>query len=448
MNQIYYFQVSQWQHFAYTGVLLFSFLYLVFLKYYGKWNFLFIIFLFWSGFFQDISELLLGNRLIANVYQIGMLSWSLFLLPRTNFEEICSRHKITTLLFLLYGIYFIFNSILHHDDLLIVISQYSKILIPVCFLFVLCKMMDEGYHEKLFWLFWELVIFQIFFSILKLIILGGFIEGWVGSLSAIRGGACGTTLPLLGLFLFAIKNDMKIRDKYSVLFLIGLLIVGFAAGKRAVWLLFPILYFILSFYVFRHSLSNKLMVAVLILPVVIYVSLRLSPTLNPDNKVWGQFDPEYTYNYVMKYSAGIDNSHKETQQGVGRLGAVSWLNNRIASYDYVSLFGKGVEYIAVADHDDYSNQKYYQGIRSRGSITGIVSTFMMHGIIGVVLFVSFIVGLFSHNRTRFGILLMLTILFDYIFYNASMINVMALFTLALFLSLYPTESAGSEFDRR
>ena len=446
MNQIYYFQVAPWQQFAYSGVLLLSFLYLVCLKYQGKWNFLFIIFLFFAGLFQDISELLFGNRLVVNAYQIGMLAWSLFLLPRTNFEEICSRHKITTILFVLYGVYFIFNSILHHDDLLIVISQYSKVFIPICFLFVLAKMIEEDYHEKLFWLFWELVIFQIFFSVFKLVLLGGFIEGWVGSLSAIRGGACGTTLPLLGLFLFALKNDMKIRDKYSLLYLIGLLIVGFAAGKRAVWLLFPILYFILSFYVYRHSLSNKLVVGILVLPVVVYAALRLSPTLNPDNKVGGRFDPEYTYNYVMKYSAGIDETHKETQQGVGRLGAVSWMNNRVASNDHISLFGKGVEYIAVADHDDYSNKKYYQGIKSRGSITGIVSTFMMQGIIGVILFVSFLVSLFLQNRSRFGLVLMSTILFDYIFYNASMVNVMALFTLALFLCLYPTESTEAEFD--
>ena len=85
-------------------------------------------------------------------------------------------------------------------------------------------------------------------------------------------------------------------------------------------------------------------------------------------------------------------------------------------------------------------------IKSRGSITGVVSTFMMLGIIGVVLFMSFLISLFLQNRSRFGLALTATILFDYIFYNASIVNVMALFTLTIFLCLYPTESTETEFD--
>ena len=446
MEQIHEFQILEWQKVIMVVIQLLLLAYYTCFRCSLKTNSLFVVFLFFCGSFSDLSDLLLGNNTIAKVYQIGMLTWSIILFISNNAQKIILEHKITSFLFLTYVTYFFFCGYFHGDNIFVIISQLSKLLTPIFFIFALIKIFEEEQHEDFFWLFWDLVILQIVMCIIKMFVLGGFQEGWVGSLSGIHGGACGTTLPLIGLFLFAIKTDLKINNMYSVLYLVGLLLVGFATGKRAVWVLFPILYFILSFYVYRRSIVKKLAIVIVLLPLILYVALRLSPTLNPDKKVGGEFNLEYAINYGLKYSAGIDERHENIQSGVGRLGAVSWMLERVNSLDNIALFGKGIEYIATADLEDYDNKNYYQGIASRGSLTGIVKTFMSLGIIGVVLFLLFFMSLFLQNRSRFGLSLMFTVLFDYFFYNSSILEVGALLTMTFYLFLYPQNNINFDYS--
>ena len=191
----------------------------------------------------------------------------------------------------------------------------------------------------------------------------------------------------------------------------------------------------LGLYAYRRNITNKIFITLLIVPLVFYAGLRLSPTLNPEKEVGGSFDPEYALNYGLKYSAGIDNSHHDVQSGVGRIGALNWMWHSLAKMDKSALFGSGLEYIIYADHEDYYNQSYYQGIRSQGSITGIVNMFMTFGLIGVILYFLFLLSLFSHSRGRVGQVLIIVALFDFIFYNATILTTSSLLTLTLFLSI-------------
>lgn len=440
MGQIFDYNLSTWQLYIYNVVLLLSYLYLIAFKYVGKQVHCYIVCLFFYGMFHDFSVLLTGGRTITNIFQIIMLIWGLILVSRTRFSERIGQQKITFVLFAIYGLYFFFSTIfLHSDNVMLTLAQFSKLFIPVCFLLVMKDIASKGEIESLFWTFWELVGLQILFSLFKMVLIGGFLEGWVGSLSGVNGGGMGTSLPLLGLILFALKTDLKISTLQDVLFLIGLLLLGFATGKRAVWILFPALFVLLGLYAYREHLAHKLIIIALSVPLMLYAGLRLTPTLNPEREVGGSFDPEFALDYGLKYSAGIDDKHEDVQSGVGRLGAVNWMWQRLEKMDKPTLFGSGLEYMIYADHKDYSNQSYYQGIRTRGSITGIVNMFMTIGLIGVILYFLFVLALFLHNRSRIGRILMVVALFDFVFYNATILTSTSLLTLTLFLSLLSEE---------
>lgn len=297
---------------------------------------------------------------------------------------------------------------------------------------------EERNANTWFWLFEKLIIIQIILSIFKMVILGGFLEGWVGSMTGVQGGGSGTSFPLLGLMWLALKTDMNFSRKDWFL-AIGLLILGFAAGKRAVWIMFPILFCFLSMYVYRKSLVNKAIAVLVIAPILFYLAVRISPSFNPDNKVWGTFDLEYAINYGLKYTAGIDENHANVQTGVGRLGALSWMLEQFQQEGKNILFGRGNEYMTYVSKDDYFNAAYYGGIQGRGNITGIVSTFFTLGFIGIVFYFLFFICTFLSNKSRFNYILFGVVFVDYLFYNAQTLNIMPLTMLALYLSFFSSE---------
>lgn len=432
MNQVYFDQVSSSQFYAYNALCLASFLWLLW-KYRSETIPILVILLFFAGMIDDF----LGS-MGRNTFRIMLLTVCIWQSSKGAFYLFYAKFPIIIYCLCLYIAYFIVNSILiNHDNFLLTFSLLSKVVIP----FLILTLMVKKQHEEketsnyLFWLFGDLIVVQILLSLGKMVILGGYLEGWVGSMTGIRGGGAGTSFPLLGLMWLALKNDMKFSCK-DIFIALGLLMIGFAAGKRAVWIMFPVLFIFLSIYVFRKNFTKQVVVLAVLTPLLFYLALRISPTFNPENKVWGSFEPEYAINYILKYSGGIDKQHSGIQTGQGRLGAVSWMLEQFSKSDKVVFLGKGNEYITYAGIENYSNSNYYGGIKHRGNITGIVSTFFSIGTIGVVLYLFIILTLFLSKKNRFKILLFLVVLIDYIFYNAQIMNLMSLFIIALYLSFF------------
>lgn len=441
MEQIFEQNIASWQIYLYNIVLLAVYLYQMAFRYVGKPVYGYIVSLFFYGMVNDFSMLLTGGRIISNIYQMVMVVWGIILVSRTRSSEKIARQKISFVLFVVYGLYYLFSSIvIHGDNTMLTLAQFSKLFIALCCLLMMKETIANGGLQSLFWVFWDLVVLQIYFSVFKMVLIGGYMEGWVGSLTGINGGGMGTALPLLGLILFALKTDLKIRSLQDVAFLAGLLIIGFATGKRAVWILFPALFLMLGLYVYKQRIANKLFIALMVVPLVFYAGLRLSPTLNPEKKVGGSFDPDYALSYGLKYSAGIDKGHQDVQSGVGRIGALNWMWHRLEKSDQRAWLGSGLEYMVYADHENYSNKFYYQGILGRGSITGIISMFMTLGMTGCILFILFILSLLLQNNSRLNHVVIGVALFDYVFYNATMLTSSSLLTLTLFLSV----SSGME----
>ena len=449
MIQIDESNLALWQLYTYNGLLLLVLIYLVAFRYVHRQAYCYLTCLFFYGVVNDFSDLLAGGRILVNLYQMVMLTWGGLMVLKTKYLKHLQTLRGVILLFMLYSLYYFYCTyVIHGDSILLVLAQYSKILIPILFLFVMKELVSRGEFEGLFWVFWELIVLQIIFSIIKTVLIGGYMEGWVGSLTGVDGGGPGTTLPLLGLFLFAQKTDFKISSLHSALFLAGLLFIGFATGKRAVWVLFPVLYLLLGIYVYKRNIASKFVTVVVVVPILFYIALRLSPTLNPEKQVGGSFNPDYALSYGLKYSAGIDSSHDQVQTGVGRVGAVSWMWQRMLKPTKESLIGSGLEYMVYANHDNYSNQSYYRGINSRGSITGVVNMFMTTGLIGVILFLVFIISVFRQNKSRFALVVLLLALFDFFLYNATILTLSSLLTLALFLNHFADVETNESFTEK
>lgn len=435
MGQIFYTNVASWQYYAYNGLCLVALVWLLW-KYRGNIIPMLIVMLFFGGVVDDLM-----GAAGRNVYRIGLLGICVWQSAKGALNHFYQEFPKVFYSLCLYILYYIITSIfINHDNSLLVFSLLSKLLIPLLILMLMIKAdsEDEQNANIWFWIFEDLILIQIGLSIAKMVILGGFLEGWVGSMSGIRGGGSGTSFPLLGLMWLALKTDMGFSRKDWFL-AFGLLILGFAAGKRAVWIMFPVLFCILSMYVYRRSLAKKIIVVLAAAPLLFYCAVRISPTFNPDNKVWGTFNPEYAINYGLKYTAGIDESHTSVQTGVGRLGALTWMLNQFSQDGKNVVFGRGNEYMTYASKDDYFNAAYYGGIQGRGNITGIVSTFFTLGVAGIAFYFLFFSCTFLSNRSRFNYVLFGVILVDYLFYNAQTLNLMPLTMLALFLSYFSTE---------
>jgi hypothetical protein len=413
---------------------------------YKKSNFLLLIVtLFFAGLFKDFGDILLNTIIFGTtrqlnigsvIFEIGTFIWAIIIFYRYYPSNILKRHNLLVFTFIAYCVWFLVVSlIINRDGLLLSVKEIAKDIIPFLLFFVLAKTMQSSSNvNTLNVLFFRLINAQIIFSLAKLFILNDYHEGLVGSLTGLFHGGPGTSFPLLGLIFIALNSKMNLKGK-DLWMIIGLLLIGFLAGKRAVWLLFPVLYLLLSIYVYRRRFFKKMIFAAILVPVFFYVGLRLVPTLNPDDKIWGSFDPEYALNYGLEYSTGKKDRADEIEMGSGRVGAlVLGLEQITANTDSPknTLFGYGINYFRVPTIKYYDSD-YWWGISSRGSITGILYKFFSIGLISTVLYVLYLLLLLSNVRNkRLRNVIILLVLFDFIFYNATIITFPSLFTLLIF----------------
>lgn len=364
------------------------------------------------------------------------------------------RHiRYLMIAFGVFSIYFITDNLLVHvDDILFVFSQYSKYYVPFACLLLFIHYGRKGitylhYFNRLIGL---ILLIQVFLSAYKFLLFKGhYWEGMVGTFGGVYGGGTGTSFPLVALCWGAINSNMDIRKWKSWLFVAGLLLVGIATGKRAVILLFPMLFLLLSVFVCKKKYSNRVWIVIAMAPLLFYLGVRLTPTFNPENKVWGSFDLEYMMNYTEDYSMGKVEEGEEREKYTGRVGsALTFWNifKDIDSYSTQTLLGEGVEraYSTIELGDDYDefHNAYTQfgkdyGLNHRGDITGILMLYIAIGVVGVVLFIVyywFLFKLVKYNRLR--IVLFALVMFDFIFYNSFSIRDPFVSLLMMFVIVY------------
>lgn len=410
------------------------------------WNYrqnLFALLLILLAFSGTIAYWIPRGTQMMNIVTVLL---STYLLVQNKVWRVIPNVRYLILSFLVFSLYFVCDNLLvHNDSILFVFSQYSKYYVPFMslLLFIYYARKDVIYLRYFNKLIGMILLIQVCVSAYKFILMGGhFWEGMVGTFGSVRGGGSGTGFPLVALCWVAINSNMDIRKWKSWLFIAGLLLVGIATGKRAVILLFPILFLVLSAYVCKKKYSNRVWIVIAAAPLLFYLGVRLTPSFNPENKVWGSFDLEYMMNYTENYAMGEVEDGEEREHYTGRVGSALTFWNIFTDVDNYSVqtwLGGGVEraYTSSEDREAYDQYGKEFGLNHRGDITGILMLYLAIGVLGVLIFIVYYWFLFRLVRyKRLKLVLFALVMFDFIFYNSTMIRDPFVSMLMMFVIVY------------
>jgi hypothetical protein len=217
-----------------------------------------------------------------------------------------------------------------------------------------------------------------------------------------------------------------------------LLIIGFASMKRAVWFIMPVVILLFMYYVPRKLKASNFLYLIPVIPIIFYLGVRLSPTLNSEGRIGGPFDLKYVLDYTQKYSFGKTSETSNFQLGAGRGGATLLLWGKLINsqpFTFNDFWGFGLREIYTTDYDQFDNEKF--GVNGKGSVTGIFQSYIFSGYIGVfltILFIISILGLIKEPRIRITIALLM--FWDYLFYSGLILRSQALFIMLFFIIIY------------
>jgi hypothetical protein len=237
-----------------------------------------------------------------------------------------------------------------------------------------------------------LFLSQIVANIIKYFVMGTIMEQYIGSMANL-GGSLTIIFALVGS---AICITLYLHTKnlrYLMVFL-GFILFSVLGGKRATVVFMPILYLaMVIFHQKQHGIKLhewfKQAVLIFIVSItLVYVAVRLLPSLNPEQTVWGPFDLEYAIEYSTRYvtteGGGIER--------VGRIRAPGYLVDMAAldSLDRL-LLGYGAGHLiksrfnpAIAvfgSQSDITMDLYGVGYGAR---TAFLQFFLQVGLFGVI----------------------------------------------------------------
>jgi len=182
-------------------------------------------------------------------------------------------------------------------------------------------------------------IMQIPASLVKYLMVGQ-LEEYIGTVS-ITAGQLSALIPLLCIsFLLAFYLNKKINLFIFLTGVLGFTFMNFVGGKRAYYFLLPIVIILTIILVsdsikLRNLFSPKLLIITSILvSIVFYSGGVLIPTLNPERKIGGSFNPNHMFEYFNKYV----NAYKYGNVSIGRLSSTkNALNNVIKNKPYLGF---------------------------------------------------------------------------------------------------------------
>lgn len=259
----------------------------------------YFIFLCWPFAF-----IFLGKN-IHDFYKVMMLLYTIYVFIKPKSIKSYSPKEIwVLLLFVLFSAQFFWAVFVYStNSITIVFSQYSRYFETILLFFVIKRtVLYMGKRDMLLRLFYDIGLMQIIISIVKWFAFGQQVESYVGSFAVI-GGEMGTTVPILWFMILWLYRRGRF-SQWDWAYILGLLWVGFTTGKRAVMFILPVVVFVFMVYVQGIKLQKYMFIALAFVPILFYFGVRLTPTLNPEHKVWGSFDWEYAWGYAEEYQFG------------------------------------------------------------------------------------------------------------------------------------------------
>jgi hypothetical protein len=432
MNSIWNVSAGRVQ--LYYVLVFIVFIYSVY-KFRNSGFFVLVVFAFFLGLYVYLG------KSVQDAYRIMTVLFGIYIAQKSKALSLITRFPMVSLSFLIFSYIFLQLSFTHHDSFNLMFSQYSRYFLLFLFFFILQKnFIKPGFINEINKLIYYLISLQIIFSILKYLITGP-MESIVGSL-AFSGGSYGVTFPLLAfVFLWFYKEGHFIRKDWY--FIIGLVFIGFVNYKRAIWFMMPIIISLMMFYIPRKKIPLTLLIlSVVLIPTIFYVGVRLNPTLNKEQKVWGSFDLTYALDYSKEYSFGNEEQYYIDNTGVGRGGASINLFKDLFSGDLSKedWIGYGLTLMYVDAPADDMYLKELLNINSIGSATGFIQSYVVFGFIGVLVTLFFTITLLIQARNlRIRVVMISLFLWEYFFYTGSILREPALSFLLIYIIVYSNQ---------
>lgn len=404
------------------------------------------------------------GKTIENLYKIAMLLLCIYFFYQLYAYRVYQKRERWLLFtFTLFSIQFILSVLLYtQNTITIVFSQYSRYVEILLLYFIVKQIIYNGNGNQLLSLFYDIGLMQIVLSILKMPLVGWQVEGLVGSFS-IRGGAMGTTIPILWFtILWYYRKGMM--SKWDWLYVIGLLMLGFTTGKRAVMFVLPIVVAAFMIYIPKLRLKTyTVLTAIIFVPLLLYLGVRLTPTLNPENKIWGSFNWEYAMGYAEVYQFGkegiqgqavaLEQANKEQLQSnegnisvsdgnieaEGRGGATIAILRLLLGEHAVKKqdwWGIGFNNMYSTDYDEFDKLPLTIHLSLKGSATGVFQSYVTTGLLGVLCTILFSFAfLFYCRHKRIKYVLLAICAWEYFMYTGILFRT-PIFMAVLFILIH------------
>lgn len=404
-------------------------------KYKSNKFFLFIILLFFNGFFAYI------DKSVQNGYKIVLVILDIYFLLKTKaFENITDSNKWVWLSFILFSSVYFISSYLSEDYFFIIFSQYSRYFILFSFFLILDKYrFDDTIKNAIEGVLYELLLLQIILSIVKFFTIG-MNESYVGSISS-EGGALATTFPMFGFMIIWFKKKGVLTKKEWII-TVGLLFIGFMSYKRAIWFIMPILIAFFMFYIPKRKVPfNVILISLIAVPLVFYLGVRLNPDLNKEKKIGGSFDIGYVIDYANFYTFG---DKKKVELGAGRGGATLLLvdkfnNSKLTEKDWM---GYGLTNMYATNYEEFNELDF--GLNHKGAATGVFQTLVVNGFVGIFTTLAFTLSLMLQiDKKRIQYVFIAFFCWEYFFYTGLILRDNCLSFMLVFIIIYYGSKAKS-----
>lgn len=278
--------------------------------------------LFFILFFQGLFEIF-GISMSLIKYMIELLVWSYFLIALLD-RNSPQRHIPGIFIFIGFLVFYIIAIILAGS---INLDSYSYFRHHLnAFLLFAATYLYSYSPKRLFSInrfIFFLMVLQILSSAVKLYIYGRS-EEYVGTM-VITSGTMHTIFPIFAIIFMTYAWMYLGKERRYLLYIAGFMFMGWVGDKRGIYFYLAAILIILFWRRLREKRKGRLIpVSVIrwaplipfLIAGVVYFGVRLTPSLNPERKVWGKYDGQFLTSYLYYYNV------MEGQQGDyrGRLG--------------------------------------------------------------------------------------------------------------------------------
>lgn len=358
---------------------------------------------------------------------------SLFLLNKSKYvvNRVYNSKSILTV-FYIFSLFYFMTCFINESKLSDVIIYYASYLsFILLFVYLSYYRIDSNITKFLV----KLISFQILFSVVKLFVIGRN-EALVGT-AGYTAGSVATIFPIIALIFLHRYYFATFSIKKNIWWLLGLLLIGVASNKRAIWFFFPVVLFALNYTVYELKRNNIKILGLAILSVIIVsLGVKINPSLNPSGQIWGEFDSEYASDYILNYTYNVESMEK-TGLASGRVSGNVLMINKIADQSFLnSIIGSG----PTGFHGSGVTSDFITdlGYATKQAITRASQFIIVEGLIGFVLFMLIfqkLLVMVKKTSYNYFIPIFLLLIMDMFFYQGLLITNRASMILLLFSAI-------------